>query len=1072
MGAFAQRTVNGVVKDAGGEALIGASVLVEGTTVGAVTDIDGNYTIDVPAGSSSLVYSYTGYETQTLTLGASNVVDVIMREGLTLETAVVTALGIERDEKALGYAVQQVGGDDIVKSGASNAVDALVGKAAGVQVTRSSGSAGGGSRILIRGVTSMVGDNQPLIIIDGVRTNNETALSQAETAGTGVSNRLQDLNPDDIESINVLKGAAATALYGTSGAAGVVLITTKKGKKGEKFNINFSSSVAFDEITTLTSLQDEFAQGWNGGYDDPSTGSSTSWGPRISDLEYATDQNHPNAPGANAFFPDGTYKFDQNGFLVAAGTGNGVPANVYNDNYDAFFQTGTTFTNSLSLSGGSEMASVRLSVSDRREEGVIPNNTYDRQTIKLASSLQPTANFKLSGSINYTRSDYQRIQQGSNTSGLLLGLYRTPASFDNTNGLGPEAAVDDPSSYQFADFTQRNYRGGGGYDNPYWVINNALGFEDVDRLFGNIKADYSFNPWVNVGVNIGYDIASDVRQQTFEVNSRTAPGGRILQDDFKTKVFDNYLNLTGSGNLSDDFSLNYLVGLNAFSFDEEQNFSTGDGLVFPGFLDISNATSVASGQDVRRFRQIGITGQVEIGFRRLLYLTLSGRQDYDSRLGNPLDFDLGDTGFFYPSTSLSFAFSELLESNSILSFGKLRLSWAEVGGPPPVPYATTSVFGAFSVGDGWGDNITFPIAGQTGFDQSSLLGNPNLTPELTRSIEIGLDLRFFRNRIGLDLAYYTRDTEDAILNASLPASTGFTNVWLNSGQMESKGVEVTLNLVPVQTEDFVWNSSINWTTNESIVTRLAPGIERLFLAGFNTAGTYLVEGNQFGAIFGGAYLRQDAGTDLDTDLNVPSGPVVINDDPNSPEYGFQAVDPVQRAIGNPNPDWILGWNNNLSYKNFSLNFLLDWREGGDLWNGTAWALSFFGRSQLTAETREEAPVPIEGVLSDGSPNDIPVTRDQAYWTSSVGGFGAVGEQFVQDGGWIRLRELGLTYRLNSLGFFKGGSVGVSGRNLWYQSDFDGIDPETSLTGTGNGQGFDYFNQPSTKSVIVKLSLNF
>ena len=1069
--AFAQRTVVGQITDDDGAPLIGATVLVKGTDSGTVTDIDGKYSVNVPEGASMLELSYTGYETQEIALGVSNVVNVALSEGVTLETAVVTALGVKRSEKALGYSVQQVGGEDIGRSGASNAVDALVGKAAGIQVTRSSGTAGGGSRILIRGVTSMVGENQPLIVIDGVRTNNETQTSQASTAGVAVSNRLMDLNPDDIESINVLKGAAATALYGTSGSTGVILITTKKGNKGEKFSVDFSSSVGFDNITTMVDLQNEYAQGWSGGYDDPSTGSSTSWGPRMSDLEYSKDMNHPNAPGAGAFFADGTYRFDPNGFIVPKGTGNGQAANVY-DNVTPFFQTGNTFNNSVAISGGTESATVRLSVSDRRENGVIPNNEYDRQTVKLSSSLSPTKDFTISGSVNYSKSEYVKIQQGSNTSGLLLGMLRTPVSFDNTGGLGADAAIDNSAAYLFPDARQRNYRGGGGYDNPYWTINLAKGYEDVDRVFGNLKLDYQIDPWLNIGINSGYDIASDVRKQEFEIGSRTNAAGRILHDDFKTKVFDNYLNFTGNGNLTDDITFSYLAGANAFSFNSSQNFATGDGLVFPGFLDMSNATQVTGGNDIERYRTVGFIGQVEAGFQNMLYLTLSARQDYDSRLGNPTDFNLSNTGFFYPSASLAWVFSEVLGSNDAFSFGKLRLSWAQVGSPPPNPYSTSSVFGPFAVGDGWGDDINFPIAGQTGFDNSSLLGNPNLTPELSTTFEIGADLRFLRNRLGLDVTYYNRKTVDAILNASLARSTGYANVWLNSGEMTSNGIEVTLNATPVSNKNFQWNSQVNFTKSESIVDKLAPGIERLFLAGFNTAGTYLVEGNQYGAIFGGAYLREGAGTDDDTSLNIPPGAVVITDDPDSPEYGYQAVDPVQRAIGNPNPDFIIGWNNVLSYKRLTANFLLDWREGGDLWNGTAWALSFFGRSQLTAETREETATPIEGVKSDGSANDIPVVRDQGYWTSSVGGFGAVGEQFVQDGGWVRLREVGVSYRLPDYGRLRGGSLGVSGRNLWYQSDYNGIDPETSLTGTGNGQGFDYFNMPSTRSVIVTLNLNF
>ncbi|MFT5983809.1 MAG: TonB-linked SusC/RagA family outer membrane protein [Ulvibacter sp.] len=1073
---LAQRSITGNVTDEAGEALIGASIIVKGAeSSGTTSDIDGTFALEVPAGSSVLIFSYTGYTSKEYTIGVSNVINIVLAEGLVLQEAVVTALGVERSEKALGYSVQEVNGDDISRSGASNPVDALVGKAAGVQITRASGSAGGGSRILIRGVSSMVGGNQPLIVIDGVRTNNETLLSQGSTSGTASSNRLMDLNPDDIETISVLKGAAATALYGTAGSTGVILITTKKGGKKSKFDINVSQSVAFDNLTSMIDLQNVYAQGSGGSYRDPSTGASGSWGPKISDLEFATDPNHVNAPtSSKAFDAEGNYNFDKNGFLVPKGTGNGNAANVYN-NVDPFFKTAISSTTSLAMSGGGETATFRLSASNLTSEGVVTNNTYDRKTVKLASTINPFDGFTISGSVNYTKSDYQRVQQGSNTSGLLLGMLRTPVSFDNANGFDALDAFDEPSAYQFPDAKQRNYRGGGGYDNPYWITNNALGYEEVNRTFGNTKFDYKVNNWLGFGLNIGYDLTSDSRKQVFEIGSRTNASGAVSHDEFNTKQFDNYFNIVGSGDISESFSLNYVAGVNVFSFNNHQTTVDATGLVFPGFLDLSNATSLSSFENETRYRSVGFFGQVEGNYDNMLYLTVSARQDYDSRLGDPTNFDLSKTGFFYPSASLAFVFSELMNTTNsgIFSFGKLRLSFAQVGAPPPNAYSTQSVFVSPSIGDGWGDNITFPISGQSGFDQSSLLGNNELTPELSTTFEGGLDLRFFNGKLGLDITAYQRKTKDAILNASLTPSTGYTNVWLNSGEMTSTGIEITLNATPIKTRDFSWNTQINFTKSKSVVDKLAPGIERLFLAGFNSAGSYLVEGNEYGAIFGGAYLRAEAGTATDTDLNIPGGAVVINDDPNSNEYGYQAVDPSQRAIGNPNPDFIVGWNNTLTYKRFSMNFLLDWREGGDLWNGTAWALSFFGRSQLTADTREEAPTPIVGVLaSDGSANNIPVVRDQSYWTSSLGGFGAVGEQFVQDGGWIRLRELGLSYRFPAFKFVKGGSFGISGRNLWYKSDYDGIDPETSLTGAGNGQGFDYFNMPSTRTVIFKLSFNF
>lgn len=475
--------------------------------------------------------------------------------------------------------------------------------------------------------------------------------------------------------------------------------------------------------------------------------------------------------------------------------------------------------------------------------------------------------------------------------------------------------------------------------------------------------------------------------------------------------------------------------------------------------------------------QLGIVGQIEATWDDTFFLTVSARQDYDSRLGVPgREFKASDYAFFYPAFSASFLFNELIPENNVLSFGKLRASWAQVGSPPPFSYLTSTPFESTTVGDGWGDNISYPIAGVTAFEIENTLGNPDLKSELTEEFEVGLDVRFLNNKIGLDIAYYKRNISDAILNASLPRSTGYTNIWLNAGEMTGKGIEASLNINLMAQEDFDWSSQVNFTKSENIVEELAPGLERLFVAGFNAAGTYLVAGNQYGAIFGGAYLRSGAGGANDDGLNIPDGEVVINDDPTSSEYGYQAVDPKQRAIGNPNPDFILGWNNSFRYKKLSLGFLLDWREGGDLWNGTAWALSFFGRTPLTAETREETASPIPGVLSNGQPNNIPVVRDQSYWTSSLGGFGPIGEQFVQDGGWIRLREVSLSYDLpfNEWGieFLNGGSVSFIGRNLWLTSDYDGIDPETSLTGTGKGQGFDYFNQPSTRSLIFKLNLTF
>jgi TonB-linked SusC/RagA family outer membrane protein len=1076
---WSQKTVTGSVVDDGGVPLPGATVLEINTANGVTTDFDGNFSIQVADGAT-LEISFVGYDNQTITVGSQDNYEIVLSAGNELEEVVVTSLGLKREAKALGYAVQTVKSDEIANSGSNSAIDALVGKAAGVQITRSSGSAGGGSRILVRGVTSMIGNNQPLIVIDGVRTNNETLNSGSSTAGTAQSNRLMDLNNDDIESINILKGSAATALYGTAGAAGVVVITTKKGTKSE-MQVSFTSQTGIDVMSSTIGLQNEYAQGSSGVYRDSSTGASGSWGPRMSELEFSNTRGFDNVPSSvvirsSAFDAEGQYIYDNNGYLVPRGTGNGSSAITY-DNVRPFFRDALSNLNSLSLSGGGDVATYHFSTSFLTNQGIVPNEEYGRKTFNLSSSIKASEKLTFTTTMNYIRSDYDRVQQGSNTSGLLLGMYRTPVSFDNANGFSHAEAVNQPSSYIFENGKQRNYRGGGGYDNPYWIVNNALRNETVNRFFGSFQANYNHNKWINVGLNIGADFTSDIRKQNFEIGSRTSSTGRIDKTEYTTFQTDAILNLTGGDDITDKLTLNYLLAFNAFSFQRTALDVTGSNLAFQGFTDLSNAALTTAGEDLLKNTQMGIVGQIEASYDDTYYLTVSARQDYDSRLGVPgTEFNASDYSFVYPAVSASVLVSELLPQNDIVSFAKVRASWAQVGGPPPFSYLTTSAYETTSVGDGWGDNISYPINGVTGFEIDNILGNSELKSELTEEIELGFDVRFFNNRVGLDFAWYQRKMSDAVLNASLPTSTGYTNVWLNSGKMTGTGIEATLNLNVIDKEDYSWNSQINYTSNENIVDELAPGLGKLFVAGFNAAGTYLIAGNQYGAIFGGAYLRSGAGGANDDGLNIPDGDLVINDDSTSSEYGYEQVDPTQRAIGNPNPDFIIGWNNSIRIKDVRIGFLFDWKEGGDMWNGTAWALSFFGRTPLTAQTRVETPAPIAGVLaSNGQPNNINVVRDQSYWTSSLGGFGAVGEQFVQDAGWLRLRELSVSYDLPfdkmGVNFIKNGTLSFIGRNLWYDTDYDGVDPETSLTGSGNGQGFDYFNMPNTRSFIFKINLN-
>ncbi len=1038
--SFAQdKTISGTVSDDSGP-LPGVSIVKKGTSTGTETDFDGNYSIKAKTGDI-LIFSFVGMKTVEKTVGSSNTIDLLMSGDNVLDEVVVTAFGIKKEARRVGYAVQKVDSETIAKSNATDPISALTGQAAGVQVVSASGSAGAGSRIVVRGQTSLSGDNQALLVVDGVRINNSQFNTEARTAGVSGSNRGMDINPADIESINVLKGAAAAALYGVDGGNGVIVITTKKGKAG-KFKINLRSNTSFSQITNKPKLQNKFVQGTGGVWEGPETGQSGSWGPSIDNLYW---------DGSN-------YDYDKNGRIVVGNTTGNLKKFQPYDVFD-FFRTGITFENSVSVSGGGEKTTFRASYGDFREEGVVPKNEFNRKTLNFSGSAKVTDRFNVTLSSTYTRSDSYRIQQGSNTSGIMLGLLRTPASFDNSNGL--LNATDDPSSYEFEDGSQRNYRGGGGYDNPYWVVNNAPFTDEVNRITASLGLDYKIADWISFNANIGLDTYSDNRSQFFDIGSRTLPAGSIFLDDYSYTHLDTYMNFNGNYDLSEDFNLGYMVGTNIYSEKYTQNFTQGDGLGIKGFNNITNAATVIADYNLFREKNIGFFGQLDFAYKKMLYLTLTGRQDYLSTLEDPTNFQLSDISLFYPSANLGFVFSELIDKDSFLNFGKLRLSWAQAGAGAPSPYATSTAFEVANITDGWATGYTFPYNGTAGFQIDDNLGNNELKPSIVTSIEVGADLRMFNNRVNVDFAYYNRLAEDQILAVPVANSTGFGSSFLNSGELETTGYEARVNAHIIKSDDFNWNLAVNFDKSETIVNKLADGVESQFLGGFNV---YNIPGERFGQIYGGAFLRDD------------NGNIVIDDDPNSDNYGLQIADPDLKVIGDPTPDFTVGFNNTFTYKNWSLNFLLEWKEGGDMWNGTEWALSFFGRSEITENRGQQLVIP--GVKqSDGSPNDIVATLDQYYYQSSgLSGFGSVDEAFIQDTSWIRLRTLNLSYDLVDVlnsETFDNITLSFTGNNLWFDTPYRGVDPETSLTGAGsNAQGIDYFNNPGTRSYGFGLSVTF
>jgi len=1090
---FAQKQISGkITSKEDGSALPGVTVTVKGTTIGGtITDVGGNYKISVPAGSTTLVFTFIGMKTQEVEVGNQTSVNVILESSATqLGGVVVTALGIKKDEKAVGYSVQSVKGDIVENGQNTNMINDLGGKVAGVQVTSGSGAAGGSSFITIRGNNSILGDNQPLFVVDGVPIDNsqyssgnpDNGSENNLTTGVAYSNRAIDINPDDIASVSVLKGGAATALYGLRAANGVVVITTKKGaSSGNKINVSLNSSISFDVVNKLPDLQTTYSQGNNGVYQGPETHQSGSWGAPLSSLSYATPGYFTNAATQDPYGL-GYYDWDKNGIIVKSGSAHssGKAVTPY-DNTKNFFKTGLTINNGLSLSGGNADASYYCSLSNERQDGIVPLNTFNRTTIKISGDTKLSKKITTSGSINYINSGGDRMQQGSNTSGIMLGLLRTPCTFDNANGYSDPANT--PDAYTFPDGSPRTYRGGafvlqngssGRYDNPFWSINNNIFHDDVNRIIGMVSATYTPLTWLNITYRAGNDWYIDRRNGDIAVASAGVPLGQIQLDNHYSMDINSDLIANITKDITKDIHSNITIGNNMYQHKHTQEYIEGDGLAQPGFYDLSNASSVLSREWIDKKRTAAFYGDFGFDYKSMIFLNFTGREEWSTTLNDP---------FFFPSVSGGFVFTELpgLTDNKVLSFGKIRASYAIVANDVPYLYGSTTPYAQASNIDGWTSGISFPFEGLTGYQKSTSLGNPNLKPEQMKSFEVGTELKFFKNRLGLDFSYYSNTNKDLILEVPIAASSGYSASLMNAATMTNKGIEATLDITPVKTKNWQWDMSFNFTKNKNMVVSLAPGIDNVFLGGFTGAEIRAVAGQPYGSMYGNGWL---------TDA---SGNVVIDDNPASATYKQPIADPNEKSYGTTQPKWLLGISNSVKYKNISLSFMFDIKVGGIMWNGTKGALCYFGRASQTS-TRGDS-VLYSGVLGhtdangnifhydangievkgSGSSNNYYTVRDQNWYQGNGGGFGSQSAQFIENANWVRLKELTLTYALSSsvckkIGF-SGIAIFFTGRNLWLSTPYTGVDPETSLTGADNAQGIDYFNMPNTKSYIFGLKLS-
>lgn len=1045
MGVYAQtRTISGkVVSSDDNSPIPGVSVIVKGTTLGTVTNMDGNYSIQVPQAAQSLMFSFVGYRTVELALEGRTSLDVVMPvDILAVDEVVVTAIGVKREAKTLGYSVQTIDGDDIARSPNTNLVNSLAGKAAGVSVTSSSGAAGASSFVTIRGFASITQNNQPLFVIDGVPIDNSELASVTRTAGAGLSNRSIDLNPEDIESVNVLKGGAATALYGIRAANGAIVITTKKGQATtrQRMDVSFASSVTIEQVSNLPKLQNVYAQGSNGNLDLLTTGS---WGPKISDLRYDTSRKTPE-------YPTGVP-------IVSSDTS--LPQAMAYDNLRNFWQTGIGYNNSLSLSGGNDLTTFYFSLSNLSQESIIPNNTFNRTTVTVSGETKLSAKLSSSARLAYTHSGGNRIQQGSNTSGVMLALTRMPVNFDVTAGLGDPA--NNPASYMYTDgsMKQRNPYNAGGYDNPYWTVNRNPFKDNVDRLIGSWNLNYTANNWLSFSYRLGTDFFRDARKQIFSIGSRNATTGQVFEDHFFRQDINSDLMANINLNLTNDLKTNIVLGNNMYQYYYQNLYSNIGGLVIPDFYNLSNAASQSTSEYHSKKRTAAMYGDIGFDYKSMVYVNITGRNEWSTTL------PAGNNSFFYPSFSGSFIFTELegLKENNILPYGKIRASYAIIGNDAPI-FSTSQYYGAAAAGDGWTTSaIQFPAFATPAYNLSTTLANPELKPETSTSFEVGADLRFVDNRIGLDITYFDLNNEDLILSVPIAGSSGFTSANMNAASMTNKGIEAEVKLVPVRNKDLEWNLDFNFTKLTNEVTKLADGVTSVFLGGFVGKQVRAVTGNPYGSIFGTDFQRN------------ADGVMLIEDDPAKTFYGYPIMDTQDKNIGNVLPDWTLGINNSVKYKDVFLTFLVDIKQGGKMWNGTRGANLHFGMTEGSLERGKEKI--FEGVKkSSGQPNDIKVTPGMSWFQSWGGGFNGPGSPYVDDAGWVRLREITLGYNLpksflTATGI-KSADVFVTGKNLLIFTPYDGVDPETSLYGADNAQGLDYYNMPGVKSVMLGVKVNF
>jgi len=1021
--------ISGVVSSDGQE-LPGANVILEGTSYGAAANVEGEYDVSgVQPGEYTVTVTYVGYNALSQIALVSSGVTTELDFQLTLapvamNEVVVTALGIERASRALGYKVDQVTGADLRRTPATNIVNALAGKTSGVQITSSGGQPGASSRIVIRGESSIMGENQPLFVIDGVPiSNNEDAIPGIHPLGGGTtaSNRAADIDLNNVQEVSVLKGSSATALYGSRAANGVILITTKRGKAG-KFRVNYSTKQRFDKAI-IEGTQQLYHSGDGGKFavfGDAASGAwaesafeggggwyDISWGPKVGE-ESAEVVSHYN--------------------------GN-VP---FNNHADDFYNgtMGTLKEHSIGFSGGNEKQTYLVNTSWIDQVRNLPGSLLGKLSFNARVQSKIFDNIESATSVAYINTKHEGPHPGGwNSPERVMRLW--PATKEAKNWQNDDGTV---------------VTAGGGYqDSPYWYAENMIQHGEVDRYILSQTLTYNFNNWVTLTERIGVDKYVDTRGEHENLRPRVGGSGSVFSQKLSRSEINNDLMLfINDVKLTDQITLNGLVGSNVNMQDYSHNALNGITQNIQDFYHESNYTTVTASEYESKRRLYAVYGELALDYDNFIYASFSGRNDWASTLPK------GSNSYFYPSFNFGLVFSDLLGfgMDSPLYYGKIRASYANVGSDAPL-YSLGSTYESAYFGQWYEANsqaIQFPYRGQAGYMASNSLGNPNLKPEMTTDTEFGMDLRFFRGRLKLDYGVYNRTTKDQIYATPVPSGTGYTSMVRNAGEISNKGTELSIQAVPVETKDFSWTIRANYSKNKSEVVELAPGVTRLYIAGYSWPSIQIEKDHGYGIIFGYGYKRNDGGEYL------------IGSD------GWPIVADGQVVIGEIQADWLGNFMTDFRYKDHSLSAFFDIRRGGDVLN---FNLNYTIRAGTAAITEERGGTHVwPGVMeSTGANNTIELTKDRSFYTR----YGLQHENQVEDGSYVKLRELVYSYNFPQSMVektpFSSLSLNLSGRNLWIDTDFSMGDPEANFMGTDNGgQAYYWWAPPSTRSYSFGLDI--